>query len=191
MANETLKAAISTCHLSENQAMQCWLHPWLNEGARFPHDLLPHSQDPSGTPHPPPGRHSHRENVLPPAPAVAGTALLPEWEVIYFKEWHEHLPLPQVRRKGRNLTPVLQSAGGLACPHSRHRSHLSAPSDTETLGFLCTLHSGNSLFSPLADIFIRLVKFPPTQTPTQDGYGKNTAKLGIHPWRTGTLITFF
>lgn len=75
----------------------------------------------------------------------------------------------------------------LACPHSRHRSHLSASSDMETLGFLCTRHSGNSLFSPLADIFIHLVKFPPTQTPTHNGYGKNTAKLGIHPWENWNL----
>lgn len=146
---------------------------------------------PPSEPLPPCRRHAHEEKMLPRTTAAAHTAPLPEWEVIYFKKWHEHLPLPEARRKGRNLTPVLQSASGLACPHSRYRSHPSASSDTEALGFLCTLRSGNSLCSPLADIFIRLVKFPPTRTPTHDGYGKNTAKLGIHPQRTGTLITFF
>lgn len=119
--------------------------------------------------------------------AVASTAQIPEWEVIYFKKWHKHLLLPEVRRKGKNLTLVLQSASGLACPHSRYWSHLSASSAMEALRFLCTLHSGNSLFSPLADIFIHLVKFPPTQTPTHDGYGKNTAKLGIHPLENWNL----
>lgn len=136
---------------------------------------------------PPPCRHTHKEKMLTHATAAASTALIPEWEEIYFKKWHEHLPLPEVRRKGKNLTLVLQSASGLACPHSRYRSHLSASSDTEALDFPCTLHSGNSLFFPLADIFIHLVKFPPTQTPTHDGYGKNTAKLGIHPWENWNL----
>lgn len=57
----------------------------------------------------------------------------------------------------------------------------------EAPGFCCALHSGNLLLSPLADIFVRLVKFLPTQTPTHDGYGKNTAKLGIQPWENWNL----
>jgi len=95
---------------------------------------------------PPPCRHTHEEEMLTHATAVASRAPIPEWEVIYFKKWQRHLPLPAVRRKGKNLPLVLTSASGLACPHSR--SHVSASSDSEALGFLCTLHSGNSLFSP-------------------------------------------
>lgn len=61
----------------------------------------------------------------------------------------------------------------------------------EALALLCALPPGTSLSSPLADIFMQSVRFPPTHTPTELGYGKNPARLGIHPCRTGIRITFF
>lgn len=119
------------------------------------------------------------------SPQLWLTQLPPEWEGIYFRKWYEHLPLPGV---WRNLTLALGSAAGLACPHSLYYSHLSASSATEALAFLCALYSSYKLSSPLEDIFIHLVKFPPTQTPTCDGYGNNTAKLGIDAWENWGLL---
>lgn len=71
---------------------------------------------------------------------------------------------------------VPMAATRATCQHHPTREHWAS-----------SVLSGNSLFSPLADIFIRLVKFPPTQTPTHDGDGKNTAKLGIYPWENWNL----
>lgn len=87
------------------------------------------------------------------------------------RKWDEYLPLPEVWRKG-SISPGVTEGWGLAWSMLWQ----------EALRFLCSLHSGNSLFSPRADIFTHLVEIPPTQTPPRDGYGKNTAELGIHPW---------
>lgn len=87
------------------------------------------------------------------------------------RKWDEYFPLPGVWRKGR-ISSWCFTGLGLGLVHAL------------TGGTVLPLRSAFRQFTflPLADIFTHLVKFPPTQTPPHDGYGKNTAELGIHPW---------
>lgn len=114
--------------------------------------------------------------VQPPSPFPSHTdPLVPGWQVIYFQTHTDtSLFLRQRGREGFSLRYwalimvwLLPTAPGppvsITC--------------SEALALLCSLHSGTSLSSPLADIFIQSVRLPPTHTPTQHSYGKNTARL--------------
>lgn len=114
--------------------------------------------------------------VQPPSPFPSHTdPLVPGWQVIYFQTHTDtSLFLRQRGREGVSLRHwalimvwLLPTAPGppvsITC--------------SEALALLCSLHSGTSLSSPLADIFIQSVRLPPTHTPTQHSYGKNTARL--------------
>lgn len=90
----------------------------------------------------------------------------------------ERCPIPQHRAEQRPHA-VWQHSG--ICLVQSHLPASPATVHQDPFAFRqCTaLSSGR--------YFIHLVKFPPTQTPTHDGYEKNTVKLGIQPWENCNL----
>lgn len=148
MDNETPKGQLCCRkHLSLRQkagsaGLASFSFKWRNT---LPMQSPPQSSQGSRSPFPSTQTHTH---VLAHATAVASMAPIPEWEVIYFKKWQEHLPLPAVWRKGKNLTATLQHSQLGSSPPLAPEPPASSPWHGGTGLLLCSAFRQFASLSP-------------------------------------------